>query len=88
MPYILERLSAPNDNNSRDFDPGEISFLKAESKFLAYYLDDIGSSIGLGERKFMVLRDSTILLGLTADNSRALLRGRQDVFQDAVDQLS
>ncbi len=88
MAHILERQLAPNEQNPRDFDPGEISFLKAESNFLSYYLDDIGSSIGLGERKFVVMRDSTVLLGLQADNGRALLWGRHNSLQDAVTQLS
>ena len=88
MPHILERLAAPNDKKPRDFDPGEISFLKAESNFLSYYLDDISSSIGLGQRKFILLRDSTVMLGLLADNSRALLWGRHDSLQDAVTKLS
>jgi len=88
MAHVLERLSAPNEKPPRDFDPGEITFLKAESNFLSYYLDDIGSSIGLGERKYLVMRDSTLLLGMQADNSRALLWGRHNGLQDAVTQLS
>lgn len=79
---------APSEKTPRDFDPGEISFLKAESNFLSYYLDDICSSIGLGEKKFVVMRDSTALLGLEADNSRALLWERDNSLQAAVSKLS
>ena len=88
MAHPPQRKRAPNETINRDFDPGEISFLKAESNFLSYYLDDLGSSLGLGERKFVVMRDSTALLGMQADNSSALLWGRDQSLQDAVNQFS
>jgi hypothetical protein len=88
MPHKLERLPAPNEENPREFDPGETSFLEAESQFLTFHFDAITSALRLGHRNFIVLRDSTVLLGITADHSRGLLRERTDSFQDALDQLT
>lgn len=88
MYYIFKRQSAPNETTSRDFDPDELYFLKAESDFVSEFLGEIGSSVGLGEMKSVVIRDSTVLLGLSKKSDHALLRGRNESLQAAVSQLS
>jgi hypothetical protein len=88
MAKLLERETSSNEREPRAFDPTEISFLNAEADFLSHYLDEISSSLGLGQRKFLVLRDSTLLLGMLADRSRALLLDRNESFQESINQLS
>lgn len=88
MAKLLERETSSNERKPRDFYPAEVSFLNAEADFLSQYLDEIASSLGLGQTKFVVLRDSTALLGMLADRSRALLRDRNESFQESINQLS
>lgn len=88
MAKLLERETSSNERKPRDFYPAEVSFLNAEADFLSHYLDEATSSLGLGQRKFIVLRDSTVLLGMLADMSRALLRDRNESFQESINQLS
>ncbi|WP_411826687.1 hypothetical protein [Luteolibacter sp. AS25] len=88
MLQLQERQSASAPETTEDFTPEELAFLNAESGFLGYHLESLGESLGMGGMKFTVLRDSSILVGFREDKSAALLRGKHESLQGAINQLS
>ena len=69
-------------------EPEEAAYVKAESEFITYYLAPMSDPLGLGYLRFAALRDTTVLVGFSADRSRMLMGPRHGSLKDVVSQLT
>lgn len=62
--------------------------MKAESDFISYYLAPMSEPLDLGYLRFAALRDTTVVVGFSADRSRMLMGPRHGSLKDIVAHLS